>query len=184
MKFNVSILLFYSTLSPALELGNTGVQVILDYSYVLKKLTQVSSLSNETEVILQYVLYQSAFLENNFNNNLTVSDQLLYSVESQSVGIQQLLQIFNLSVMQEAVASRNVSSLNDTATRLEVDVTGLCRATDLVLLDAYSCLTQVDNEVNVIQNVSAELSSSLPIILNTTQFTSEVINKTQSVSLL
>lgn len=168
-----------STLTQALEQGDAAIEAIVDYSSILNMLGHVRDLSDEIHITLQHILYQS--INNLPPENGISSGQLLYSSQSQSSEVHQLLALIDSAVDQEAHASDIVARLDDTVTRLLLDVTMHRRATNLAVLEINQTLFRVTDQFSMVDKVSGEILSSS--LLNTTFPILAGVNVTQSVNI-
>lgn len=160
----------------------------MEYSLVLNVLARVANLSNETGISLQDVMNQSALLlEANLPLQImsfvNFSDQLFSSAQRHSSEVLNLLELIDSVVMQQIYILRKLTDLNNTMTRLMLDVTSLHVATNLATSEVNRALFRINDQVNMVQVVSTELSSSFSPTLNTTVLALKSVNETQSVSL-
>lgn len=149
-------------------------------------LLQIKDLSNETDFILQSILLQSALVGNNLfpqdSSIVNLPHQILYSAQTQYFIVLQLLRSVKLAEMQKGYATRKAARINDIVTQLATDVNSLLRATQLAKFEVSQTLRQVNDQVNEVQDMSIEISTSFFATLNTTSIVLGSLNNTQSVS--
>ena len=148
---------------------------------------EIGILSNETRSVLQYVRRQGVLILDNdfyvqslaFTNR---SRELLNFAGDQSSRVQQHLISYNFYRMQEESARMNSSSLNSVSLLMTMTVSGLQRANNFVTESVYSSLMQVVDELDNVQSVSAEISSTVTSLLNATSLALTIADEIQPVS--
>lgn len=175
--------IYISTLNSALEQGNLAIGAIIDYSSVTKMLAHVRDLSNETDLILQRIMYQSSFLSENLDLSVVnLSNHLLYISLGQSSDVQEVLASIDSTVMLQSRALSKIARLNNTAIQLASDVMIHKEATNLAVFEINETLVDITNQLNEIHEASFEILSNSSSLLSATPHILANINTTLSVS--
>lgn len=134
------------------------------------------------------MLQSNILLENQHQNSAIIvvdlSNQLAYSSQNLSSGINELITSVSTSVVQEGYAVANAMRLNSMAMQLALDVTSHQRASNLTVSDVNQTLIHITKSVNLVNEYSVQVSSLLSSILNATSYIFTSVNDTQSVSIV
>ena len=151
----------------------------------MRILEQVNNLSNETEMILLNQIFLLV------EDSLAIRDSLLYNVSGQllssaqdlSSDIPNILSSVSSAEVQELFLARNSANLNNVVTQLSLSVASLNGATNFAVSEVNQSIFQIDSQVNVIQDASAELTFVLPSFLNATSDLLADLDNIQAVSI-